>query len=116
MLDRRARLPDPQRAAIETAFALSAGNAPDRFVVGLAVLNLLRVVAEEKRLVRLVDDAQWLDQASAETLAFVSRRLPAEPIAVLFATREPVEAPLAGLPELPVGVFPTPTRVHCCSR
>jgi DNA-binding CsgD family transcriptional regulator/tetratricopeptide (TPR) repeat protein len=103
MLDHLDRLPAPQRDALGTAFGVSAGGAPDRFLVGLAVLSLLADVAEEQPLVCVVDDAQWLDQASAQTLAFVARRLLAEPIALIFAARTggPKHG-LEGLPELPV--------------
>src|ERR687894_1817381 len=72
------RLPVPQREAVSTAFGLSAGHAPDRFLVGLAVLTLLADAAEEQPLVCLIDDAQWLDRVSAQTLGFVARRLWAE--------------------------------------
>jgi DNA-binding CsgD family transcriptional regulator len=107
MLDRLGRLPDPQRDAFETALGLSAGDAPDPFLVGLAVLSLLSDVAEEQPLVCLVDDAQWLDQVSADTLAFVARRLFAESVALIFATREPgEELPLRGLPDLVVKGLP----------
>jgi DNA-binding CsgD family transcriptional regulator len=99
MLDRLESLPGPQRDALSVAFGLSAGNAPNRFLVGLAALSLLSEMAEEQPLVCVVDDAQWLDLASAQTLAFVARRLLAESIAVVFATREP-SADLTGLPEL----------------
>ena len=95
MLDRLDRLPGPQRDALATAFGLSAGTAPDRFLVGLAVLSLLAEVAEEQPLVCLVDDAQWLDRASAQTLAFVARRLLAERVAMVFAVREPERRPRA---------------------
>lgn len=101
LLGRLERLPPPQREALDTAFALRGGEAPDRFVVGLAVLSLLSDVAEEQPLVCVVDDAQWLDQASGQALAFVARRLVAEPVAVVFAVREPAdEHDLTGLPEL----------------
>ena len=100
-LDRLERLPEPQRAALGTAFGLSLGPAPERFLVGLAVLGLLSEVAEERPLVCLVDDAQWQDRASAQALAFVARRLQAESVALVFAVREPAEE-LAGLPELVV--------------
>ena len=104
MLDLRERLPDPQRDALETAFGLSAKAPPDRFVVGLAVLGLLSEVAEERPLVIVVDDAQWLDKASALTLAFVARRLLAEPVGLVFAVRQPSELrELTGLPELLLG-------------
>ena len=99
ILDLIERLPDPQREALEVAFGLSAGRAPSPFLVGLAVLGLLSEAAEEQPLLCVVDDAQWLDRASARVLAFVARRLLAERIALVFAAREPVDA-LAGLPEL----------------
>jgi DNA-binding CsgD family transcriptional regulator len=100
-LDRIGTLPAPQRAALGTAFGLQPGRAPDRFLLGLAVLTLLSEVAEEQPLICVVDDAQWLDQASAQTLEFVARRLVAEPVGLVFAVRETDEEPkLAGLPEL----------------
>src|SRR5215470_824227 len=101
MLDRLERLPGPQREALATAFGISAGPAPDRFLVGLAVLGLLSEVAGERPLVCLVDDAQWLDRASAQVLAFVARRLGAESVALVFAARV-LGGDLAGLPELMV--------------
>src|SRR3984885_8242428 len=101
MLDRLERLPPPQRDALLTAFGVSPGVAPDLFFVGLAVLNLLSDVAEEQPLICLVDDEQWLDRASAQALAFVARRLEAEPVGLLFAARAQSEL-LAGLPELEV--------------
>jgi tetratricopeptide (TPR) repeat protein len=99
MLDRLERLPGPQHDAGGVAFGLSAGNAPDRFLVGLAVLSLLSEVGEERPLLCLVDDAQWLDRASAQALAFVARRLLADSVALVVATREPIEE-LTGQPEL----------------
>jgi predicted ATPase len=88
MLDRLDRLPEPQRDALRTAFGFARGAAPDRFLVGLAVLSLLSDVAGEEPLVCLVEDAQWLDCASAQALAFVARRLVAESVALIFAVRE----------------------------
>ncbi|WP_439381351.1 helix-turn-helix transcriptional regulator [Amycolatopsis lexingtonensis] len=103
-LDRLDRLPEPQRDALGTAFGLSAGARPTRFLVGLAVLTLLADVAEEQPLLCLVDDAQWLDRMSALVLAFVARRLLAERIAMVFAVRDGGHEPdLAGLPELALG-------------
>ncbi|HKF31471.1 MAG TPA: AAA family ATPase [Jatrophihabitantaceae bacterium] len=101
--DRHERLPGPQRAALETAFGLRQGEPPDRFLVGLAVLTLLAEVAEEQPLLCLVDDAQWLDRVSAQTVAFVARRLLAERIALVIAVREPSgETDVVGLPDLTV--------------
>ena len=101
LLDRLDRLPAPQRQALEVAYGLSVGGAPDRFLVGLAVLSLLSEAADERPILCLVDDAQWLDRASALTLAFVARRLLAERVGVVFAAREP-GGELAHLPELEV--------------
>ena len=101
LLDRLPRLPVPQREALEIVFGLSAGPPPDRFLVGLAVLSLLSEAADERPLLCVVDDAQWLDQASALTVAFVARRLLAEPVGIVFAAREPGEE-LEHLPELEV--------------
>jgi DNA-binding CsgD family transcriptional regulator len=101
LLDRLEGLPAPQRHALEITFGLSEGPAPDRFFVGLAVLGLLSEAAEERPLLCVIDDAQWLDRASAQALAFVARRLQAESVGMLFAVREAVRE-LAGLPELVV--------------
>ena len=102
MLTHPERLPVPQRDALRTAFGMAAGAPPDRFLVGLAALSLLSGVAGERPLICLVDDAQWLDRASAQALGFAARRLAADPVGLLFAAREP-GAELAGLPELEVG-------------
>jgi DNA-binding CsgD family transcriptional regulator len=101
--DHLRRLPVPQRAALETAFGLTSGTPPDRFLVGLSVLSLLADVAEERPLVCVVDDAQWLDLVSLQTLAFVARRLLAEKVGLVFAKREPVaDHELSGLRTLEV--------------
>ena len=101
MLSRAERLPAPQRDALRTAFGIAVGPPPDRFFVGLAVLSLLSEVAGERPLICLIDDEQWLDQASAQALGFVARRLAADPVGLAFAARDP-GAELAGLPELEV--------------
>jgi AAA ATPase domain len=95
------RLPVPQREALYVSFGLSAGPAPDRFLVGLAVLSLLSEVAGERPLICVVDDEQWLDRASAQALGFAARRLGADPVGLVFAAREP-GSELAGLSELEV--------------
>jgi DNA-binding CsgD family transcriptional regulator len=101
MLDLLERLPAPQCDALSTAFGLTDGVAPDRFLVGLAVLGLLSEVAEERPLVCVVDDAQWLDRESMQALEFVARRLLAESVGLVFAARTAAEdPPLEGLPEV----------------
>ncbi|MDT5366383.1 MAG: hypothetical protein QOC62_814 [Mycobacterium sp.] len=100
MLHRLDCLPGPQRDALSVALGLRSGSAPDRFLVDLAVLGLLSDVAAEQPLLCLIDDAQWLDQSSAQALAFVARRLDTESVAVIFGTREPAGGDLSGLPEL----------------
>jgi DNA-binding CsgD family transcriptional regulator len=102
--DRLERLPGPQCDALGTAFGLRNGGRPDPFLVGLAVLSLLSDVAEAQPLVCILDDAQWLDDASARALAFVARRLAAESVGLVFAVREPSDgSTFLGLPELVVG-------------
>jgi DNA-binding CsgD family transcriptional regulator len=104
LLEGRERLPALQRDAVATAFGLSSGAQPDRFLVGLAVLSLLSEAAEAQPLVCLVDDVQWLDRSSAQVLAFVARRLAAESVVLLFAERDSSGLEeLAGLPELRLG-------------
>ncbi|HKD88724.1 MAG TPA: LuxR C-terminal-related transcriptional regulator [Streptosporangiaceae bacterium] len=103
MLDISDQLPDPQRDALDVALGLKKGPTPDRFLVGLAALSLLSGAAAKQPMLCVVDDAQWLDRASARTLGFVARRLLAEPIALLFATTEAPRDELAGLPGLDVG-------------
>ena len=99
LLDHLDRLPGPQREALQIAFGLSAGPAPDRFLIGLAVLSLLSAAAEEQPLLGLVDDEQWLDDASAQALGFAARRLDAESVGLVFTARQP-SGHMAGLPEL----------------
>jgi DNA-binding CsgD family transcriptional regulator len=105
LLDRLEGLPGPQRDALGVAFGLREGAAPDRFMVALAVLTLLSEVAEERPLLCVVDDAQWLDTASAQVLVFAARRLLAEPVGLVFAAREPGEQ-FRGLADLQVQGLP----------
>ena len=107
MLAQLDALPEPQQRALCVAFGLSAGDAPDRFLVALATLSLLAEVAEERPLLCLVEDAEWLDGTSSQVLGFVARRLLAESVAMVFAVREPSDEPeLAGLSDLPLGGLP----------
>src|SRR3954454_25027765 len=99
VLDGLDRLPGPQRDALAITFGLDAGPAPDRFLVGLATLNLLSEAAQERPLLCVIDDAQWLDGASAQALAFAARRLQTESLVMLFAARGPI-AELTGLTEV----------------
>jgi hypothetical protein len=104
MLDHVDRLPAPQRDVLRTVFGEQTGPAPDRFLVGLATLTLLAEIAEEQPLLCVIDDAQWLDIASAQMLLFVGRRILAERVALVCAVRTVGEGDvLAGLPELRVG-------------
>jgi DNA-binding NarL/FixJ family response regulator len=99
MLDRLERLPAPQRDALQIVFGLKAGPAPDLFLVGLATLSLICEAAEERPLLCVVDDVQWLDQASARTLGFVARRLGADAVGLVIGARDP-GLELRGLPQL----------------
>ena len=100
-------LPEPQQRAVVVAFGLSSGDAPDRFLVALATLSLLAHVAEERPLLCVVEDAQWLDHASGQVLGFVARRLLAESVAMVFAVREPSDQiELGGLPDLSLRGLP----------
>ncbi|WP_433167121.1 ATP-binding protein [Kribbella sp. CA-247076] len=101
MMHRLEQLPRPQAEALRTAFGLSSGTPPDRFLVGLATLSLLAEAAEDHPLVCVIDDEQWLDRASAQVLGFVARRVAAESLGLVFAART-LSADLAGLPELTV--------------
>ncbi len=101
MLNRAERLPVPQRDALRTAFGIAEGPPPDRFLVGLAMLSLLAGVAGERPLICVIDDEQWLDQASAQALGFAARRLAADPVGLVFAARDP-SVNVAGLPELEI--------------
>jgi DNA-binding CsgD family transcriptional regulator len=106
LLQRLDKIPTPQRDALRIVFGLSAGPPPDRFLVGLAVLSLLSDASEQRPLLCVVDDAQWLDQASAQTLAFVARRLLAEQVGLVFAARDPGEH-LRPVPALEVTGLPS---------
>ncbi|MFC8801163.1 ATP-binding protein [Promicromonospora sp. NPDC057138] len=101
LLDRLEGLPAPQREALEAVFGLRGGTSPDQFLVGLAVLSLLSSASEEEPLLCVLDDAHWLDRASAQILGFVARRLLAESIGLVFAVRR-TEPELRGLPELEI--------------
>src|SRR5271163_28379 len=115
LLDHLDRLPGPQREALQTAFGLSAGPAPDRFLIGLAVLSLLSEAAEEQPLICLVDDEQWLDHASAQALGFAARRLEAESVGLVFAARQP-SSHMAGLAELVIEGLRRTMRGRCWIR
>ena len=115
LLDHAAALPEPQQTALGVALGQQAGAVPDRFLVGLAALNLLAEAAEEGPLLCLVDDAQWLDEASAQVLTFVARRIAAERIVLVFAVRDPTDRDLLPFDGLPVmclsGLDETDARV-----
>ena len=117
MLDRLEVLAPPQQNALRVAFGVASGDAPDRFLVAVAVLNLLSATAEQRPLLCLVDDAQWLDAASVQALGFVARRLVAEPMAMIFALREPITTrALDGLPQLVVEGLDEPDARALLSR
>ncbi|HEX6359252.1 AAA family ATPase [Actinophytocola sp.] len=101
LLDRLTELPAPQRGALETVFGMHAGAAPERFLVGLAVLSLLSDASNARPVLCVVDDAQWMDRSSAQVLGFVARRLMAESVALVFAARQRGHD-LSGLPDLEV--------------
>src|SRR3954468_305429 len=101
MLAKIGALPDPQQTALRVSFGVSSGDAPNRFLVALAALNLFAEVAGEQPLLCLVDDAQWLDPPPPQVLGFIARRLPAAPVAIVFTVREPSdEQELTELPAL----------------
>ncbi len=122
MLGRLGSLAEPQRRGLSIAFGLASGHNPDRFLLALGALSLMAETSEEQPLLCVVDDAQWLDQASAQVLGFVGRRLLAESIALVFAARTPPQGargpqgvispdPLADLPELRLdGLAEEPAR------
>ena len=115
LLDHAAALPEPQHTALGVALGQQGGSVPDRFLVGLAALNLLAEVAEEGPLLCLIDDAQWLDEASAQVLTFVARRIAAERVVLVFALRDPSDSDLLPFDGLPVmclgGLDETDARV-----
>ncbi len=117
MLDKVEVLAEPQHDALRVALGISSGDAPDRFLVAVAVLNLLSATAEQRPLLCLVDDAQWLDAASLEALGFVARRLVAEPMAMIFSLREPITTrALDGLPQLSLEGLDEPDAHALLSR
>ena len=110
-------LAEPQQNALRVAFGVSSGDAPDKFLVAVAVLNLLSVTAEKRPLLCLVDDAQWLDAGSVQALGFVARRLVAERVAMIFALREPTTArTLDSLPQLSLKGLDEPDARALLSR
>ncbi len=117
LLDGLEVLAEPQQNALRVALGISSGDAPDRFLVAVAVLNLLAATAEKRPLLCLVDDAQWLDAASVQALGFVARRLLAEPVAMIFSLREPTTTrALDGLPQLSLEGLDEPDARALLSR
>ena len=117
MLDGLDGLAAPQKHALEVALGVSSGDAPDNFLVAVAVLNLLSATAEVRPLLCLVDDAQWLDPVSVRALGFVARRLLADPVAMVFSLREPsTTGALDGLPQLPIKGLDEPDARALLSR
>jgi DNA-binding CsgD family transcriptional regulator/tetratricopeptide (TPR) repeat protein len=110
-------LAEPQRNALQVALGVASGDPPAKFLVAVAVLNLLAVAAEQRPLLCLVDDTQWLDAASAEALGFVARRLVAEPMAMIFSLREPATTrALDGLPQVPLQGLDEPDACALLAR
>jgi len=105
LLSRLGSLPGPQQRALSVALGLTDGDNPDRFLVAMAALSLMAEAAEDQPLLCVVDDAHWLDQASAQVLGFVGRHLQAEPLVLILATRPPAAGAghLAGLREVTLG-------------
>lgn len=98
--DLMVRLPGPQSGALRVALGIEAGDgAPDQLLIGLALLTLLAEAGAQQPTVCVVDDAHWLDRTSLCALVFAARRLHADRVVVVLASREPVDI-LAGLPEL----------------
>jgi DNA-binding CsgD family transcriptional regulator len=117
LLDGLQELAEPQQNALRVAMGVLSGDAPDRFLVAVAVLNLLAETAEERPLLCLVDDAQWLDVASVQALGFVARRLLAEPVAMILSLREPTASrALDGLPQLMLDGLDEPDARALLSR
>ena len=115
MLGRLDRLPSPQRGALEVAFGLRSGDAPSRYLVGLAVLTLVSEVAKTEPVMCVIDDAQWLDRGSVQALAFVARRLLAEPVAMVLGARV-LDKEFSDLPELVVGGLPASDAAELLGR
>ena len=113
LLDQVVELSQPQGEALRVAFGLAPGDSPDRYVVGLAALSLMSAAAARQPLLCVVDDAHWLDGPTAQALAFVGRRLGADSVALVIATRSADEV-FAGIPELLLGGLTTaPSRGGC---